>query len=81
MGGRPETCPSIPDALQLLALQFYSALVVDFDLPGAAHVVQMARMAPPARRPVVFALLGLRDNVAETFQCGANFVIYKPRGP
>jgi DNA-binding response OmpR family regulator len=73
-----EVCSSVPDALQLLALQFYSALVVDFDLPGAPHVVHMARMAPPERRPVVFALLSLRANIAETFQCGANFVIYKP---
>ena len=73
-----EVCSSVPDALQLLALQFYSALVVDFDLPGAQHVVHMARMAPPARRPVVFALLSLRANIAETFQCGANFIIYKP---
>jgi CheY-like chemotaxis protein len=74
----PETCPSVPDALELLSLQHYSALVVDLDLPGAAHVVRMARMAPPQRRPVIFALLGLHADVADTFQCGANFVLYKP---
>ena len=78
LGVAPETCPSIPDALELLAVQYYSGLVVDFDLPGAAHVVRMARMAPPPRRPVIFALLGLHDDVADTFQNGANFVLYKP---
>jgi CheY-like chemotaxis protein len=74
----PEACSSVPDAMELLALERYSALVVDFDLPGAAHVVRMARMAPPQRRPVIFALLGLHADVAETFQYGANFVLYKP---
>jgi ActR/RegA family two-component response regulator len=73
-----ETCRSVPDALELLAVEPYSALLVDFDLPGAAHVVRMARMAPPQRRPVVFALLSLHADVVDTFQCGANFVLNKP---
>lgn len=75
---KQETCGSVPDALELLALEPYSALLVDFDLPGAAHVVRMARMAPPKRRPVVFALLSLHADIVETFQCGANFVLNKP---
>jgi len=74
----PEICQSGADALELLAVQHYSGLVVDFGLPGAANVVRMARMAPPQRRPVIFALVGLHDDVADTFQCGANFVLYKP---
>ena len=74
----PETCPSVPEALELLAVQHYSALLVDCDLPGAAHALRMARMAPPQRRPVIFAVLGLHADVAETFQLGANFVLYKP---
>jgi len=74
----PEICQSVADALELLAAQHYSALVADFSLPGAANVVRMARMAPPQRRPVIFALVRLQDDVADTFQCGANFVLYKP---
>ena len=64
--------------MQLLALGYYSALIVDFDLPGAAQLVHMARMAPSERRPVVFALIGALTDVGSTFQAGANFVLYKP---
>lgn len=73
-----EVCGSEPEAMQLLALGYYSALIVDFDLPGAAQVVHMARMAPAKRRPVVFALIGALTYVGSTFQAGANFVLYKP---
>jgi CheY-like chemotaxis protein len=73
-----EVCGSEPEAMQLLALGYYSALIVDFDLPGAAQVVHMARMAPSKRRPVVFALIGALTDVGSTFQAGANFVLYKP---
>jgi CheY-like chemotaxis protein len=70
-----EVCGSEPEAMQLLALGYYSALVVDFDLPGAAQVVHMA---PAKRRPFVFALIGALTDVGSTFQAGANFVLYKP---
>jgi CheY-like chemotaxis protein len=73
-----EVCVSEPEAMELLALGHYSALVVDFDLPGAAQVARMARLAPAQRRPVVFALIDALTNVGSTFQAGANFVLYKP---
>jgi CheY-like chemotaxis protein len=73
-----EVCASEPEAMQLLALGYYSALIVDFDLPGAAQVVRMAHLAPANRRPVVFALIGDLTGVGSTFQAGANFVLYKP---
>jgi CheY-like chemotaxis protein len=73
-----EVCASEPEAMQLLALGYYSALIVDFDLPGAAQVVRMAHLAPAKRRPVVFALIGAMTDVGSTFQAGANFVLYKP---
>ncbi|HST10828.1 MAG TPA: PilZ domain-containing protein [Terriglobales bacterium] len=73
-----EVCASEPEAMQLLALGYYSALIVDFDLPGAAQVVRMAHLAPAKRRPVVFALIGALTDVGSTFQAGANFVLYKP---
>jgi len=78
LGIDEEVCTSEPEAMQLLALGYYSALVVDFDLPGAAQVVHMARLAPVKRRPVVFALIGERTDIGSTFQAGANFVLYKP---
>jgi CheY-like chemotaxis protein len=73
-----EACLSAPEAMELLVQEHYSALVLDFDLPAAAQVARMARMAPPQRRPVVFAMIGALTGVGATFEAGANFVIYKP---
>jgi len=73
-----ELCASGPQAMELLALGHYSALVVDFDLPGAAQVVKMARLSPAQRRPVVFAMIDALTDIGSTFQSGANFVLYKP---
>jgi CheY-like chemotaxis protein len=78
LGVDEEMCSSAPEALELLALGYYSALIVDFDLPGAAQVAHMARLTPAQRRPVVFAMIGAHTDVGSTFQAGANFVLYKP---
>jgi PilZ domain len=75
-----EVCLSAPEALDLTVLRHYSALVLDFDLPGAAMVARMARLAPSHRRPVIFAMIGAFTEIAETFQAGANFIFYKPLG-
>jgi len=73
-----EVCHSAPQALELIAQQYYSALVVDFDVPAAAQVAHMARLTPAQRRPVVFAMIGAHADIALTLQSGANFVLYKP---
>ncbi len=73
-----EVCLSAPEALDLTVLRHYSALVLDFDLPGAATVARMARLAPSSRRPVIFGMIGALTGIAETFQAGVNFIIYKP---
>ena len=49
----PEVCVSAPEALDLTVVRHYSALVLGFDLPGAATVARMARLVPSSRRPVV----------------------------
>jgi len=74
----PEVCLSAPEALDLTVLRHYSALVLDFDLPGAATVARMARLAPSRRRPVIFGMISAFTEIAETFQAGVNFIIYKP---
>ena len=74
----PEVCVSAPEALDLTVVRHYSALVLDFDLPGAATVARMARLAPSSRRPVIFGMIGASTEIAETFQAGVNFIIYKP---
>ncbi|HVO80465.1 MAG TPA: PilZ domain-containing protein [Terriglobales bacterium] len=73
-----EICLSAPEAMELLMQGHYSLVVIDFDLPAAAQVARIARMAPPQRRPVVFAMIGALTGVAPTFEAGANFVMYKP---
>jgi hypothetical protein len=73
-----ELCSSAAEAMELLALGYYSALIVDCDLPGAMQVARMARLAPAQRRPVVFAMIGARTDICSTFQAGANFALYKP---
>lgn len=73
-----EACVTAPEAMELLAQGFYSTLIVDFDLPGAATVAHMARLAPAKRRPVVVALISPQTDIASAYQAGANFVIYKP---
>ena len=73
-----EVCVSAPQALELLAQRFYSALMVDFDLPTAAQLVRLARVAPAQRRPVVFAVIGACTDVGGAYQSGVNFALYKP---
>lgn len=73
-----EACTSASEAMELTTQGYYSALVLDFDLPNAALAAKMARLAPAQRRPVVFAMIGALTEIAATFQAGANFVVYKP---
>ena len=74
----PEVCWSAPEAIELLARGYYSALFLDFELSAAAQVARMARSAPARRRPVVFAMIGALTDIEATYQAGANFVLYKP---
>jgi len=73
-----QVCLSAADAMELLVREQFSALILDFALPGAAQVARMARMASPQRRPIVFAMLGALTPVYGAFQAGVNFVLYKP---
>jgi hypothetical protein len=73
-----QTCLSSAEAVELLVHGHHSALILDFDLPGAGQVARMARMASPQRRPVVFAMVSAFTPVGGAFQSGVNFVLYKP---
>jgi hypothetical protein len=73
-----QTCPSCAEAVESLVHGHHSALVLDFDLPGAGQVARMARMASLQRRPVVFAMVSAFTPVGGAFQSGVNFVLYKP---
>jgi ActR/RegA family two-component response regulator len=78
LGIEQEISTSASETLQRLMHAPYSAVVLDFDLPGAAMVARVARLADPHRRPVVFALIDGLTEIAGTFRAGANFVLYKP---
>ena len=78
VGMEQEVCLSASEALDLTVQRHYSALIVDFDLPGAATVARMARLGPAKRRPVIFGMIGALTEISETFQAGANFIFYKP---
>ena len=75
---RQQCCTSAQEALELMTRGNYSALILDFDVPGAAQLSKLARLARLDRRPVVFAMIGSSTDVGGTFQAGANFVLYKP---
>jgi CheY-like chemotaxis protein len=78
LGIEQEIATSESETLQHLMHGQYSAVVLDFDLPGAAMVGRVARLADPHRRPVVFAMIDGLTEIAGTFRAGANFVLYKP---
>ena len=73
-----QTCHSSGEAVELLVHGHYSALLLDFDLPGASQVARMARMASSKRRPVVFAMVSAFTPVGGAFPSVVNFVLYKP---
>ena len=65
-------------AMGLLVEGNYSAVILDFDLPGAAQIARMLSIASPTRRPVVFGLASSATPAADVCQTGMNFVLYKP---
>lgn len=66
------------EAIDILGADHHSALIVDFDLPQSAQIAKATRSLPAKRRPVLFGMLGEGTSIAEVFQAGANFVLYKP---
>jgi len=74
----PTHRASVPETLDLMVREHHCALVLDFDLPNAALVARMARLASAQSRPVIFALIGALTEIGQTFKAGANFVLYKP---
>jgi hypothetical protein len=74
----PDVCDTAAHAVERLASQSYSALVVDLEASGAENVLRMAHLLPAAERPLVFAMVSDRIPVATAYEFRANFVLYKP---
>src|SRR5881227_429848 len=66
LGIEPEVCLSPSEGMELMTRGYYSALVLDFDLPNATLMVKIARLAPTQRRPVVFAMIGALTHIARS---------------
>lgn len=73
-----EVCASCAAAMELLVNCPYSAIVLDFDEPGAAQVAQMVRLARSERPPLLVALVTELGPVSGAFQAGIKFVLHKP---
>jgi CheY-like chemotaxis protein len=77
----PDVCDTAYHAVERLIGHHYSALVIDLEAAGAENVLRMAHLLPAPERPVVFVMVSPRMPVATAYECGANFVLYKPLQP
>jgi CheY-like chemotaxis protein len=75
------SCHSQQEALEQILTQQCDALVVDFDLPGAAEVAKLAALLEAPQRPAVLAMSGAWPGSGQAFQSGANRILYKPLDP
>jgi len=73
-----DVCTSASDALDLMASSRFSAVFLDFEVPGTAQIARLVRTNPAGKRPVVFAMIGALNHIAGAFAAGADFVLYKP---
>src|SRR5450755_2658249 len=69
---------SASETIEALASGHHSALVVDFDLPHAVQVANIAHGISGKRKPVLFGMIGAETPIGSVFQAGANFALYKP---
>ena len=77
----PVMCHSQPDAMEQILSKRCTALVVDFDVPGAAEVAKMAGLLEAWQRPAVMAMTAVWPGSGQAFQSGANRILYKPLDP
>jgi ActR/RegA family two-component response regulator len=77
----PVMCQAQPDAMEQILSRRCTALVVDFDVPGAAEVAKLAGLLEVGQRPAVMAMTGVWPGSGQAFQSGANRILYKPLDP
>jgi ActR/RegA family two-component response regulator len=78
LGIAGTVCESAAETMEALAQNHQSALVLDFDMPGAVQVARVARTLVAEHKPVIFAMIGMMTPVGSAIQLGVNFVLYKP---
>jgi PilZ domain len=78
LGIEYRTSFSASETMEILAQGRHSALVLDFDAPHATQIAKMARTLNAKHRPVLFGMIGAASPIAELFEAGGNFALYKP---
>ncbi len=74
-------CGSDQEAMELALGGRCAALIVDFDLPGAAEVMKTASLLTPPYRPLLLAMSTASAGTGQAFQSGAGRILYKPLHP
>ncbi|HUO24976.1 MAG TPA: PilZ domain-containing protein [Candidatus Aquilonibacter sp.] len=77
-GMEQVVCNSHQEAMELVLEGHCAALIVDFDLPGAADILKTAALLPAPLRPLLLALSGAWAGTGQAFQSGASRILYKP---
>src|SRR5579864_1205050 len=73
------SCHSGQEALELVMTGRGSALIADFDLPGAEEVIRMAALLPPSQKPALLAVASRAwPGTGQAFQSGASRILYRP---
>jgi ActR/RegA family two-component response regulator len=78
---KPVACHSQQEAMEEILSKRCTALVVDFDLPGAAEIAKLAALLEPWQRPALMAMTTVWPGSGQAFQSGANRILYKPLDP
>ena len=73
-----EICSEPQQALDQMERRHFGALVLDFDIRGAAELLASARMTSAHQKTVIFAAISRCTATGSAFELGANFVLYKP---
>jgi FixJ family two-component response regulator len=69
---------SASETIEMLATSRHSGVVIDFDLPHAVQVARVARELKGKAKPILFGMIGAGTAIAEVFEAGGNFALYKP---
>lgn len=74
-----EVCVDIPNAISLLNVRKFEAVVVDLDLgERSKEILERVRLSPSNRTTVAFAITNDAKQSGTAFEAGSNFVFEKP---
>jgi ActR/RegA family two-component response regulator len=74
----PVACHSQQEAMDQILTRQCAALVVDFDLPGAAEIAKLSSLLETSQRPLLLAMTAVWPGSGQAFQSGASRILYKP---